>query len=169
MTAWKDAYQPEWKNLDGFNCINKQLTSLEGAPARVDGYFRAVHNLLSSLKGAPTYVSGIFDCSQNKLTSLEGAPSHVGKSFFCDSNKLTSLENVHLQIKHIGMSAYFDGNPIESHVLGLLLIDGLGRIELDNKDVRDILNGHLPSKGMESVLLAQEELIMAGYEEYAQL
>ena len=37
----------------GFDCSSMDLTSLEGAPIKVDGFF---------------------DCSENKLISLEGAP-----------------------------------------------------------------------------------------------
>jgi hypothetical protein len=60
-------------------------------------------------------------------------------------------------------------NPIKSHVLGLLLIKGITEIKLDNKKVEEILNRYLPSNGMMSVLEAQDELIGAGLDEYAQL
>jgi hypothetical protein len=60
------------------------------------------------------------------------------------------------------------GNPIKSHVLGLMLIDGLKTIRLDNKQVEEILNRHL-GKGRAGMLMAQEELIEAGLEEFAQL
>jgi hypothetical protein len=61
------------------------------------------------------------------------------------------------------------GNPIKSHVLGVLLIHGVTEIKMDNNEVQNILNGHLPSKGMESVLECQDELIEAGFDEYAKL
>jgi hypothetical protein len=82
-------------------------------------------NKLTSLKGGPEEVVYNFNCSSNKLTSLEGAPKSVGGVFNVADNKLTSLEGIHLKISHIGGKANFNNNPITSHVLGLLLIDGL--------------------------------------------
>ena len=130
----------------GFNCGEFELTSLEGAPSSVGFYF---------------------NCSYNNLASLEGAPSSVGGNLSCFNNKLTSLHNIHKQIKHIGGIATFNDNPIISHVLGLLLIDGLKEVFLDNKKVRVILNKHL--EGDRDVFACQEELIEAGLEDFAQL
>jgi hypothetical protein len=59
-------------------------------------------------------------------------------------------------------------NPIESHVLGLLLVKGVTRVYLDNEQVAKILNRHL-GKGRAGMLMAQEELIDAGLEECARL
>ena len=75
-----------------FNCSNNSLTSLEGAPQRVDGYFNCSHNELESLKGCPKYVGRGFDCGKNKLKSLKDAPDYVGEHFDCSRNELTSLE-----------------------------------------------------------------------------
>lgn len=148
MTTWKDAYDPSWEDGPNIKCADMGLTSLDGAPASVAGFFR---------------------CSNNELTSLEGAPAHIGGYFYCSFNKLESLKDIHLHIKHIGGFASFRDNPIKSHVLGLLLIDGLFGAMLPNVEVDAIINSHFPSKGIESLLLCQEELINAGLEEYAQL
>ncbi len=59
-------------------------------------------------------------------------------------------------------------NPIKSHVLGSLLIKGVTEVRLDNEQVTEILNRHL-GKGRAGMLMAQEELIEAGLEEFAQL
>ena len=75
-----------------FNCRNMLLTSLEGAPQYVGGYFDCSYNQLTTLKGAPQSVSGTFYCNDNHLTSLEGAPQYVRWGFSCDNNHLTSLE-----------------------------------------------------------------------------
>lgn len=169
--TWKEAYNPEWKNSDhfeDFDCSNNKLTSLEGAPAKVDS-FDCSYNKLTSLNGAPLRTTGFFDCSGNMIASLSGAPSHIGGCFFCASNELTSLKDIHLQIKHISGFINLYQNRIDSHVLGLLLIKGLTKVYMDREDMEDILNRYLPSKGMESVLLCQEELIMSGREEFAQL
>ena len=52
-------------------------------------------------------------------------------------------------------------------LLGLLLIDGLQKVFLDNMKVRVIINKHL--KGDRDVFACQEELIEAGFEDFAQL
>jgi hypothetical protein len=151
----------------GFYCLNNKLTSLEGAPSKVGGNFYCDYNKLISLEGAPSKVGGNFSCDNNKLTSLEGAPSKVGGYFSFVHSKLTSLEGIHLRIKHIGGQANFERNPIKSHVLGLLLIDGLKKISLDNTEVEKIINKYL--RGDRDVFECQNELMDAGLDEYAQL
>ena len=74
-----------------FDCYDNQLTSLAGAPQKVDGDFNCFHNNLKSLEGAPRTVGGNFDCSPNDLKSLEGAPQTVNGNFDCSNNKLQSL------------------------------------------------------------------------------
>jgi len=157
------------KKVLGFvNFSFNKLTSLEGAPSHVCGDFDCSDNKLTSLAGAPSHVGGGFYCRGNELTSLAGAPSHVGGSFSCSVNKLTSLKDVHKHITEIKGIFYAIENPIESHVLGLLLIKGATEVRLDNERVAEILNRHL-GKGRAGMLMAQEELIEAGLEEFAQL
>lgn len=62
------------------------VTSLEGAPKKVNGYFHCGGNELTSLEGAPKKVGGSFYCDNNKLTSLEGVPNEVGGNFDCSYN-----------------------------------------------------------------------------------
>jgi hypothetical protein len=155
-------------NGASFDCYNKELTSLEGSPSHVGGDFNCVYNDLKSLQGAPSHVGGFFDCSSNTLTSLEGAPSHVGGGFFCSNNRLTSLKDVHKYIMETNGAFSAHNNSIRSRVLGLLLIRGITEISLDNRQVQNILNKHL-GKGRAGMLMAQEELIEAGLEEFAQL
>ena len=71
----------------------ENLTSLEGAPERVQGNFYCFDNDLTSLEYAPKEVTGSFDCNNNNLTSLKGAPEVVGHNFYCTHNYLTSLEH----------------------------------------------------------------------------
>jgi len=151
-----------------FNCSYNELTSLEGAPSHVGGNFNCSYNELTSLAGAPSHVGGDFYCYDNKLISLEGAPSRVSGSFYCAHNKLTSLKDVHKHITEIKGIFYAIENPIESHVLGLLLIKGVTEVHLDNRQVTEIINRHL-GKGRVGMLMAQEEIIGAGLEEFAQL
>ena len=85
-----------------------------------------------------------------------------------------NLHNIHKQIKHIGGKAYFQDNNIKSHVLGLLLIDGLQRVKLCDvfmkgrlHRVEAIINKHLENG--RDVFACQEELIDSKLEAFAQL
>lgn len=137
----------------GFDCRNSQLTSLVGSPKSV---------ALS------------FICSDNRLKSLDGIASSIGGDLLAHYNKLESLHNIHKQIKHIGGKAYFQDNNIKSHVLGLLLIDGLQRVKLCDvfmkgrlHRVEAIINKHLENG--RDVFACQEELIDSKLEAFAQL
>ena len=150
-----------------FHCSKNQLTSLINSPEKVDGDFNCSKNQLTSLNGAPSFVGGDFFCMSNNLTSFEGAPSSVGGEFFCMNNKLKSLKGIHKHIKEINGNALLASkNPISSHILGVFKIKGLETIQIDNKDVQKIVNKYL-SEG--DILECQQELIEAGFEEYARL
>lgn len=149
-------------------CYQNKLTTLEGAPRTIKMDFYCFDNYLTSLKGAPDSVSNDFICRQNTLTSLEGAPAFVGGDFDCSSNKLTSLHDVHKHLKKVNGNIVFTNNKITRCVLGLILIDGNPSITLDNKDVQRIINRHVGT-GKAGVLAAQQELIDADLEDYAEL
>jgi hypothetical protein len=101
---------------------------------------------------------------------LEHCPTSVSGNFSCDYNKLTSLQNIHKHLKKMSGIFYAKSNPIKSHILGLLLIEGCSSIKLDNKKVESIINKYLPNtRGRQAVIECQRELIEAGLEEYAKL
>ena len=151
----------------GFSCIASQLTSLEGAPHTVGENFSCEINKLTSLKDAPQMVGGSFSCNGNKLTSLEGAPHTIGGGVRCGHNQLTSLEGIHKLIKKINGDIYIEGNSITSGGIGLILIDGLTKI-ISSHPAFKIINKYL-GQGKKGLLLCQDELINADYEEYAKL
>ena len=172
--SFRDVYGDELgEEPDQYNgslsCNKMLLTSLEGCPRKIMGDFSCFSNNLTSLKGGPEYVDDIFTCTHNKIETLEGVPSYIGNDAYFNNNKLMSLHNIHKLIKTFkGSFISFADNPIKSHVLGLLLIDGLYGVILDNREVSDIIDKHL-EPGMRDVFACQEELIEAGYEEFAQL
>ncbi len=98
-----------------FNCDGNQLTSLIGAPQRIEGGFYCQNNQLTSLEGAPDSIGGSFSCSYNYLTSLEHAPKTVEGGFYCHNNQLTSLKGVPQDVggafdcKHNQLSSLIDG------------------------------------------------------------
>jgi hypothetical protein len=149
---------------------NNNLTSLEGAPSSVDGDFWCSYNKLTSLVGAPSSVGGYFDCYYNNLTSLEGAPSSVGGYFRCSNNHLTSLKGIEKILKQMNGTFFAYGNPLESHVIGLLLVPGCKEVRLDNDQVQEILNRHLKSPfGKRRFFDCQSELLDANLDEWAKL
>lgn len=174
--------------IGNFECVRCDLTSLEGAPEYVEGSFECQKNELKTLVGGPTNVLDGYFCQNNKLTTLKGcapnvtdfncadnvltsldyAPEFITNSIDCTGNKITSLKNIHLTIKHIGDAFYGMKNPLKSHVLGLILIEGLQYIEVDSNVLQKILNKYR-GKGRQGVVNAQAEMIEAGYPEFAQL
>ncbi len=170
----------------GFICSNNDLENLSFAPETVGGNFSCTDNKLKNLIGGPKRVDGDFFCGRNELESLEGSPETVGIDFYCQANKLkslvgitkkvkdlcvngnqlTNLHNIHKMVDIDG-AADFLANPITSHVLGLLMMPKLEEVYLDNVKVLRIINRHLA--GDRDVFACQEELIDAGFEDYAQL
>jgi hypothetical protein len=112
------------KVSENFWCQGNRLTSLEGAPQKVDGFFICSDNNLTSLEGAPQEVGIHFRCDVNHLTSIEGAPQKVGGDFSCHNNKLTSLEGATSEVKG---DFHCDGNPLETLVGAPQKIGGVFR------------------------------------------
>ena len=125
----KDLLESTEKSLVGMEIDGKKLP-VEG---KWEGNFFCYDLDLTSLEGAPTSVGGYFDCYGNQLTSLKGAPTSVSGHFNCANNRLASLKDVHKQIKKIEGVLLLGRNPIKSHVLGLLLIEGLTEAVGDKK------------------------------------
>ena len=151
---------------------NGKLTSLVGAPKRVNGDFVCSNQKLTSLKGSPEVVNGFFSCTGNLLTNID-CSLELAQHFYCFGNRITSLKDIHKHVKELKGGAFpaeaeFNAkdNPIASHVLGLLKIKGLKHFFCDNAEVEEIINKYLPEG---DIFECQSELIDAGFEEYAKL
>jgi hypothetical protein len=107
-----------------------------------------------------------FDCRKSNLISLKGMPQFVGHDFFCNNDKIKSLSGIDKIIKHIGYEFYCD--PDVTHILGLLLIQGITYIDVDGVEgpVDKIMNKYI---GIGDILSAQDELIDAGFTDQARL
>ena len=162
--------------IDGnFDCgSNKKLTSLEAGPTAVSGDCRCRHCSLTSLKGVPKKVVN-FVCRDNKnLKSLDFGLEMVDESYEADDCNLTSLRNIHKYTQQILGDFYCGDNPIKSHMLGLLLIKGLTYSACNSDDNMykpiQIINNYLKQPmSKQRMFDCQEELIQAGFKEYAQL
>ena len=153
-----------------FSCMSNKITSLEHGPSDVSGYYNCAENELTSLEYSPTIIPDSFYCSHNKLTSLENGPSEVHDDYWAEFNKLASLKDIQKHIKRIDGVFRVDHNPITSHILGVLLIENCTRIRLDNKEVESIVNQYLPNReGRKGLLKCKGELVDAGFDAFAQL
>lgn len=157
--------------LRHYNCGDNKIVTLRGAPAAITGNFYCSGNKLTSLEHCPTLVGGNFYCSNNNLISLNWAPIHISGDFYCNNNSnLKSLKDIHRRIKSIDRKFHAVNCPLIENLLGLILIDGIKDILIDNKKIQAILNKYLlqPNKKL-AMLKCQQELIEAGFEEAAQL
>ena len=167
-----------------FDCAQLELTSLEHGPKEINtrsagGFgYECFVNKLTSLKGIPKNLMRLA-ASENLINTLEDFPERIEKDCNINNNKLTNLKNIHKHIKYIGGRLDISENPIKSHILGILKIEGL-------QDVSAFREFHTPKELMHSplviavaiinkhlkdrdILACQQELIDAGYEEFAQL
>jgi hypothetical protein len=169
-------FNPELRSLKGgpekvtkmckiFDCSNNSLKSLEGCPKIIEGKFKCLNNTLPSLVGGPEICKGDFYCSTNWITSLEGCPKEIGGYFFLEHNRITNLHNIHHHLRRCN-GIVLSQNPIKSHILGLLKIEDLNEATFTDIRLSSIISKYLP---MGDVIDCQDELIEAGYEEFAQL
>ena len=84
------------------------------------------------------------------------------------SNEFKTLHNIHKHFKCIHGKINFIMNPVRSNVLGVMHIKGLQKVYLNNHEVEYIINKHLQSKERD-IHSCQEELIQAGFSEYAKI
>jgi hypothetical protein len=124
--------------------------------------------VISSFDDFPKIIMGHLFINNHHISNFQQAPTVIIGRLSLHSNKLESLKDIHKHIHEINGHLNLANNPIRSHVLGLLLIKGLTKVLLDNTQVAEILNRYL-GKGRVGMLMAQEELIEAGLEEFAQL
>jgi hypothetical protein len=159
-------------HTDDVDVSKDLLTSLEthDIPKKIGGSFNCSVNKLTTLVGGPTHVLHNYVAGRNLLSSFEGFPEFVGMQMQFQNNRFTSLKGIHKHLKRCNGTLFANGNKIVSHVLGLLLIDKLEWVALDDREVENIINKYLPNtRGNDGVFDCQQELIDAGKEEFAQL
>jgi hypothetical protein len=164
--------------LDGSLRISgcKDLVSLKGAPKIIHGGF-AVTNCpkLHSLEHGPKHIDKIFVCSAHSFTSFEHMPRTMSE-FICNQagspTPITSLHNLHKMVDKITWRISVD--HLTSHILSVLLIPGDAKyFNIDYgpaRRVSEIIEKYMTyPRGMSTVLACQDELIDAGFDEFAQL
>jgi len=165
-------YSP--KEVFIFSCSSNILTSLVGCPQIVHNNFYATNNKLTSLVGLPEKMKGELSLRGNKINSLKGIPKLLTALDLFD-NQITNLKDIHKMLPRLVENNFlsvfnFAKNPLTSHILGLLLIEGHFEVILPDHlgNAQDIVNRHLLSKRRD-VFECQQELIDAGFKELAKL
>ena len=164
------------EGVTDFKANNCDLRSLEGCPTKIDGNFECWYNLeLTSLKGMPQ--EGVNNVYINKceLESLEGIAPHIKGSITLDANKrITSLKHIYRHLKSCREMRI--GAEVESNILGVLKIKNLEKLSIVDErhfeakeDISNIINKYLPNPTSDQIIDCQNELIEAGFEEYAEL
>jgi hypothetical protein len=122
---------------------------------KVTGNFDMGLAYVKTLKGVPTYIGGDFDCSNTGIMSMSGIDKlirHVSGSFNCAS----FFNQGDPSFRNTGVT----------HVLGILLIEGVTHIRVDSSrgslkgPVDKIMNKYL---GTGDIISCQDELIDAGF------
>lgn len=172
---------------DIFDARDNNLISLEGGPAKTKGdYLISSNEQLQSLEHGPIYVGGNFHAAYSDLKSdktIQHLPETIVGSCMLHHNSLTNLKGIHKRIKRIGGQITIGGNPITSHILGLLLIPGLFRVsairrngedgKIDEDLIRAVsyINKYLKAGKTDktSLLACQEEMMDDDLDDYAEL
>lgn len=147
------------------------ITTLKGAPKTVM-FANFKRNSLTTLEGSLESCTTL-NVEQNLLHTLSGNVTHIN-NLKASYNSIKSLKDIHKSIKSC-LTIALDGNPIESNILGLLLIKNLKDVRLTSFDddlslAERTIRKYLPNtRGMEAVFECQEELIELGLEKFAEL
>jgi len=160
------------KVAGGFSWTKTLITSCHNMPDEMvgDGMYIITENQITDFRGGPPQVNGLVVVSDNPASSLEGLPRVIRGNLVCDN--MPNLKNLK------GISDYIDeidgefeasqGTQIESHILGLMLIQGLTKVTIGNPEVESIINKHLASAERDEIE-CQSDLIQAGFNKFAKL
>jgi len=159
------------------NCPN--LVSLEGLPEEVATIRARNCPKLKTLKGGPKTVANNVFFQESGLESLEGLMVVGGGAHFGECKHLTNLHGIGMKYL-TSCRLLFLPATVKSHILGIMLIKGLDRVEVygSNRlaklvEAVEIIMKHymmVDEKSRKDELIeVQHELIEAGLEDYAEL
>lgn len=167
---------PERVDGDFYFVKCTSITSLEGSPSFVGGDFECYGNTgLVTLVGAPPTAGGNFDCSGcSQLSSLAGAPTTVNGYLSFENTQITSLIGFNIKVcKRVGSGdprIFCSWQNIKTGGIALML----QRIILVDRPGDSRLSEPFKiitkyKDRSDDIFECQAELIAAGYEAYAQL
>ncbi len=99
---------------------------------------------LTCFENCDTLVNASVNYSHNRIASLEGCFRQINGDLDISHNQFENLHDVHKHVHVINGNLDVRGNPIASHVLGLLLIRGLLHVSGDAREIhmRDMMDMH---------------------------
>jgi hypothetical protein len=152
---------------------DNHFESLEGLPKDIMSLVNLEKShLLTDLTGSPREIIHDFNVNlSNNLTSIKGRPDKIGRDFqMAGCSKITTLNDLP---DSIGRNLFISGNPLIKNYLRVLKVKDLQKIVMWDNDginfrkIADIINKHLA--GDKDIMECQEEMIEAGFGEYAKL
>lgn len=147
---------------------------------KITGDFECSNNLLVSLQGAPDEVTNDFECYYNQLSSYEFLPKKIGRNLYLGNDRVTSLVDIDWSSLYVEEGIFLDTARIKRGGLGLLLLKMGPHAFLQDIKYHIEFGGHdyltapfqIIAKYIgkpNDIFDCQNELIEAGFEEYAQL
>ena len=153
-------------NVNNLYVQDNLIDSLEFFPKNVQGNISLSGNKITSFKGLPRLTMGALRIAGNPITSFEGCPRDIGGNLNIANTKITSFHNIHKFINSINGMIYAHCCDLQDSMLGLLKIQGLTSIIIDDSNLSSILNSFI---GTGDLLACQQELIDKGFEDFAKL
>lgn len=144
--------------------------------------FECTHEDIESLIGCPHEVKGDLDFTSNKIKNLAGISKTIRGNLWLSNNPIESLKDIAKNIKYIKGKVILRNCPVKSNILGLLKIDGLTGVLVNNNNPHDpdkklmravvIINKYLDRRTPNDTQLlyeCQDALIDAGLEDFAEM
>ena len=148
-------------NVNGNATLVATVTQLPVTFGAVTGSFNCANRGLTTLMGAPREVGQVFDCKFNRLTTLESGPLKVG-SYNSIGNPLTNLNGLATAIKDHVQFSYDRSLPLLRTLVARLIWPYPDQIKLEA-----ILNKYA-GQGQSAALACAAELADAGFKANAQ-
>ena len=109
-------------------------------------------------------VHGTFDVSETQLASIAGFPEIINGDLLCYRTHIVSLSGIDKIVKQVRGNIKVNHNS--THLLGLLLIEGVVKLDTGSFRRDDILKKYI---GTGDIISAQDELLDAGFDWSARL
>jgi len=123
---------------------------------------------LRTIKGLPANLPGFLTMEWFRGPSLEGMPEEIGTHLYLGNSKILSLDYLPKRMPGENSTIDLTGLKHAKNFLAVFKVRELCKVDIDdNKPLEKIMNKHLA--GDRDIMDCQEEMIEAGFEEYARL
>ena len=154
-------------NPDTINAWFHGQKIYRGITINEDGTVDYTGNLAITVNPIPFQfgtITGHFSTTALNIETFEGFPRIIKGHFSVFGSNAASMSGLHKHVRHIGGQVVCRTDA--THLLGLLLIDGVENIDVDRGPIDKILMNHI---GAHDVISCQDELLDAGFVEQAKL